>query len=116
MPSRPTAFRFGDIVLIPFPFTDQTAVKRRPAVVISGLAYNDEKPDLVVMAVTSQLRPTASRGEVWLQNWSEAGLLKPSAVKPVIATLEQRLVIRTLGRLASRDQTNLRDAINTILG
>lgn len=116
MPSEPTEFGFGDIVLVPFPFTDQTAAKRRPAVVISRLAYNGEKPDLIVMAVTSQLRPTASLGEVWLQDWFEAGLLKPSAVKPVIATLEQRLIIRTLGRLAAQDQTDLHDAINEIIG
>lgn len=116
MPSEPAEFRFGDIVLVPFPFTNQVTFKRRPAVVISGSAYNREKPDLIVMAVTSQLRPTALYGEVWLQDWAEAGLLKPSAVKAVIATLEQRLVIRTLGRLAARDQTDLHNAINEIIG
>jgi mRNA interferase MazF len=42
MPSEPPEFGFGDIVLVPFPFMDQTAVKRRPAVVISGHAYNRE--------------------------------------------------------------------------
>lgn len=116
MPSEPAEFGFGDIVLVPFPFTDQTAVKRRPAVVISGVAYNREKPDVIVMAVTSQLRPTTSTGEVWLQDWSETGLLKPSVVKAVIATLEQRLVIRALGRLTARDQTELHNAINEIIG
>ncbi|MFN3930275.1 MAG: type II toxin-antitoxin system PemK/MazF family toxin [Brevundimonas sp.] len=116
MPSEPTEFGFGDIVLVPFPFTDQTAVKRRPAVVISALAYNREKPDVIVMAVTSQMRPIASLGEVWIRDWSEAGLLKPSAVKAVIATLEQRLIIRTLGRLTTRDQTDLHDAVTRIIG
>lgn len=116
MPSEPTEFGFGDIVLVPFPFTDQTAVKRRPGVVISGLAYNRERPDLIVMAVTSQMRPIASLGEVSLRDWSDAGLLKPSAVKAVIATLEQRLIIRTLGRLTARDQTDLHDAIDQIIG
>ena len=33
-------FRFGDVVLVPFPLTAQTAVKRRPAVVVSSDAYN----------------------------------------------------------------------------
>ncbi len=49
-------FEFGDIVLVPFPFTSQTASKKRPAVVVSSRAYNAAKPDVVLMAVTSQLR------------------------------------------------------------
>ncbi len=51
------SLRFGDIVLVPFPFSDQTAIKRRPAVVISSPAYNLARPDVVIMAITSQLRP-----------------------------------------------------------
>jgi len=78
-----TRFEFGDIVLVPFPFTDQTASKRRTAVVVSTGAYNLAKPDLVLMAVTNQLHATAPFGEVWIGQWQGAGLLKPSAIKPV---------------------------------
>ncbi|HEV2365420.1 MAG TPA: type II toxin-antitoxin system PemK/MazF family toxin [Caulobacteraceae bacterium] len=73
-------FEFGDVVLVPFPFTSQTASKQRPAVVISSRAYGLERPDLMLMAITSQLRPTPALGEVWLRHWQGAGLLKPSAV------------------------------------
>ena len=111
-----TRFEFGDIVLVPFPFTDQTAVKQRPAVVVSSGAYNQAKPDLVLMAVTSQLRATATLGEVWIGQWQEAGLLKPSAVKPVFTTIEQRLVIRQLGTLQAGDQKALREAIQEVIG
>lgn len=79
---------FGAVVLVPFPFTDQTASKKRPAVVVSSQAYNDVKPDLVIMAITSQFRPQAALGEVWLSQWQQGGLLKPSVVKPVFATID----------------------------
>lgn len=51
-------------MLVSFPFTDQTMTKKRPTVVISNRLYNHAKPDVVVMAVTSQFRPSASLGEV----------------------------------------------------
>ncbi|HEX4197476.1 MAG TPA: type II toxin-antitoxin system PemK/MazF family toxin [Caulobacteraceae bacterium] len=115
-PAKPQALSFGAIVLVRFPFTSQAASKQRPAVIVSSRAYNLERPDLIMMPVTSQLRPTPALGEVWLRQWQAAGLIKPSAVKPVIATLELRLVIRRLGALADEDQDALRAAISQIIG
>ena len=111
-----TPFEFGDIVLVPFPFTDQSQTKKRPAVVISSKAYNSERPDLIITAVTSQIKSTAIIGEVIVQNWQAAGLLKPSAIKPVITTIEKPLVIRTMGRLKDEDQNALRESLRVILG
>ena len=108
--------RFGDVVLVPFPFTSQTASKRRPAVVVSNRAYSVARPDLIVMAITSQLRPSPGLGESWVSAWRAAGLLKPSVVKPVFATLEQGLVVRPLGTLDADDQAALRKAIAEVVG
>lgn len=116
MPSETVELAFGDVVLVPFPFTDQTASKQRPAVVISAASYNAVRPDIILMAITSQLRASAAYGEIWLSHWQDAGLLKPSAVKPVIATLEQHLVIRRLGALDKADAQALHMAIATIIG
>src|SRR5271154_4050943 len=101
-------FDFGDVVLVPLPFTSQRASKKRPAVVVSSHAYNGTRLDLVVMAITSQLRPSPGFGEAWVSHWQAPGLLKPSAVKPVFATLEQSLVLRVLGVLDADDQGILR--------
>jgi mRNA interferase MazF len=109
-------FEFGDIVLVPFPFTNQATSKKRPAVVVSNRAYNVARPDVVVMAVTSQLRADPGLGEIAVVQWQEAGLLKPSTVKPVFATLEQALVLRRLGVLDTIDQAGLRSGIGKILG
>lgn len=109
-------FEFGDILLVPFPFTSLTAFKKRPAVVVSSRAYNDVRPDVIVMAVTSQLRANPGPFDVEVAQWQVAGLLKPSAVKPIFATLEQALVLRRLGVLDFEDQNRLRAAVSGMLG
>lgn len=67
------------------------------------------------MAVTSQMRPTANLGEVFVNSWQAAGLLKPSVIKPVFATIERRLVIRRLGALDVGDKAALKQVIAEIL-
>ena len=47
---------FGDVVLVPFPFTDQSGIKKRPAVVVSSNNYNVSRRDLLIRAITSQVR------------------------------------------------------------
>ncbi len=112
-----TGYEFGDLVLVPFPFTDQSTTKRRPAVVVSSDAYHRERPDLVILAVTSQVRPAAGGVvDVAVAKWKEAGLLKPSVLKPVLATIERGLVRRKLGRLEEEDRRALREVLRIILG
>lgn len=110
-------YKFGDVVLVPFPFTDQTAAKKRPAVVISSDTYHRYRGDVVVMAVTSQPSTSARlAGEVLITEWEQAGLLRPSLIKPVLATLERGLILRKLGELQDRDRDALRAALQQILG
>lgn len=109
-------YDFGTVVLVRFPFTDQVAAKQRPAVIVSNHAYNTARPDVVLMAVTSQLHADMAFGDIWITQWQQAGLLKPSAVKPVFATIENRLILRQLGMLRIVDQGTVRAAIAGILG
>jgi mRNA interferase MazF len=100
------ASAFGTIILVPFPFTDQSATKQRPAVIVSTAAYHNARHDLTLMPITSQLRLSAF-GDLHVRDWQAAGLLMPSAIKPVLATLEQSLVIKSLGSLSPSDQVAL---------
>ena len=54
---------------------------------VSSATYNLSRPDVVLMAITSQLRAAPGPGEVEVKQWREAGLIKPSVVKPVFATV-----------------------------
>jgi mRNA interferase MazF len=111
-----TGFEFGDVVLVRFPFTDHSTIKQRPAAVISSAAYHQARPDLLIMAISGQIRARTAFAEAEIRHWKEAGLLKPSAIKPVIATIERGLIRRTLGRFWQDDIDALRTVLNSILG
>lgn len=110
-----TTSEFGDVVLVPFPFTDQSTTKKRPAVVVSSAAYNARRPDIIVAAVSSRVRMPSSFGETSLEDWKGAGLLAPSVVKPVLATIEKGLILRRLGRLGSGDLAAREAALRDLL-
>lgn len=115
MPFDPGGLGFGDVILVPFPFTDQSTSKKRPAVIISSARYNAERPDFIIMAITSQIRTESSFGDAVVDAWEAAGLLKPSAIKPVVATIEQRLTIKQLGTLEPGDIVSLKQVLAHIV-
>mgnify|MGYP001390766364 CR=1 FL=1 len=84
----------GEIVLPAFPFSSETGVKQRPALVL----LDPSDHDVLVARVTTQRHQSIFDVEV--SKWKEAGLLAPSWVRlHKLATVEQRLVRRKLGRL-----------------
>ena len=101
MPST-TSYKRGDVVLVPFPFTDLSTTKRRPALVVSSDEFNATRDDVIVVAITSQLpavllydEHAISPGDLGL-----CGLPKPSIVKlSKIVTLHQQLVLKRIGAL-----------------
>jgi len=111
-----TDYNFGDVVLLPFPFTDQTTIKKRPAVIISSSEYNNNRPDIIAMAVTSQIQHIQFFGEMAINDWRHAGLIKESAIKPIIITIEKCLILTVLGQLGQDDAQALRKKLHTILG
>ena len=109
-------FIFGDVVLVPFPFTDQSGTNRRPAVVVSSASYNASRRDIVIMAITSKVQTPLGFGEALLGDWQAAGLIKTSVLKPVFTTIEQGLVVRTMGQLNAADAKTLREVIANVIG
>jgi mRNA interferase MazF len=110
-----TTYRRGDVVLVPFPFSDQSTTKKRPAVVISSTPYNETSPDIVILAVTSKVEKSVGIGECLVSDWKDAGLLKPSAIKPAISTIEQTLVLKKLGDLSPRDRSSMDKTVKGFL-
>lgn len=107
-----TVYNRGAVVLLPFPFSDQSAAKVRPAVIVSPHYPSD---DLLVVAVTSvgeELRP----GEFSIQFWREAGLIHPSFAKRAVASVFSNLVRKPLGQLREADLAKLNSAVRFWFG
>jgi len=97
-----TPYNQSDVVLVPFPFTNLQTTKRRPAVIISANWFNHTHDDCVVVAITSGIPAHLSRDELQLSDidLKSAGLPKKSMIKTgKIITLEQRLIVKTIGKL-----------------
>lgn len=109
-------FGFGDVGLVPFPFTDPSGAKKRPAVVVSSGGYNANRRDIAIMATTSQVLQPLRFGEAMVADWQAAGLVKISVLKPVLATLAQSHVIHTLGALSASDAMQLREVVAETIG
>jgi len=110
-----TTYKRGEVVLLPFPFTDLTGTKRRPALILSTTAYNTRRADLIIAPITSNLS-TGQPDDIQLIDWAAAGLLKPSVVKGILGTVEQTLVLRILGTVTAADLQRTEQAFANALG
>ena len=103
----------GDIVLVPFPFTDLSQTKLRPAVVL----WADSKgQDVTLCFVSSQKVDRLAQYEFVIASVNPqflmTGLKVTSKVRVArVVTLERRLLQRRLGRLSDPMMTQLDQAL-----
>jgi mRNA interferase MazF len=107
-----TGYERGAVVLLPFPFSDLSAGKLRPAVVIHPPYPSDDLLVVAVSSVSGQLRP----GEFAQQNWRGAGLLHPSFIKRAIASVSKTLVRKQLGCVEGQDVALLNATLRLWVG
>lgn len=102
------------VVRVPFPFTDRQTRKRRPAVVLSPAAFQRDCGHLLLAMITSAQR---SR---WPLDWAiddlqAAGLTQPCLVRFKIFTLDERLVLGSIGALSPTDRAGVAARLSTLL-
>lgn len=110
-----TTYEFGDVVLVPFPFTDQSGVKKRPAIIVNSANYSILRPDVIVLAATSRLKAPPTELEHVVRDWKTSGFPKASMLKPVILTVEQQLLLTKLGMLSEFDRQGALRVIRAML-
>jgi mRNA interferase MazF len=99
MPST-TNYKRGDVVLVPFPFTDLTRAKQRSALVISPDAFNVVREDVLVVAITSQIPNTLAGDEFAIPaaELAACGLPKASLIRLTkLVSIHQQLIVKRIG-------------------
>lgn len=105
-----TACNRGDIVLIGFVFSDDSGKKLRPAVIISSEDYHRARQEVVVAAITSNVKRRLF-GDHRITDWRGAGLLFPSLVTGIVRTVKRTIIDRKLGSMLRPDM----EAVDRVL-
>ena len=105
-----TAFPPFALVRVPFPFTERQAIKRRPALVLSKPALQEQSGHLLLAMVTS------ARSSQWPTDWQikdlqAAGLPQPCVVRFKVFSLDQSLLIGSLGALSEVDRQGVQSRL-----
>jgi mRNA interferase MazF len=107
-------YRRGDVIAVPYEYSDLTGGKVRPAVIISSDAYNLTRPDVVAAGISSRVTKAGPYDHI-LADWAAAGLRYPSLVRGRLLTIEQNLIRRTVGRLSQVDLAAFEEKLATFL-
>lgn len=98
------SFDAFDVVVVPFPFTDRTTTRRRPALVLSAHDTFNQGVGQAVMAMITSANNSDWPLDTEIRDLDAAGLPAPSIVRMKLFTLDERLVIRQAGHLATADR------------
>lgn len=91
-----------DVVVVPFPFAERPGGKRRPALVLSKKAFNDNGHTILAMITTKAHHPWP--GDTDIENHHAAGLHVPCIVRLKLFTLDNRLIVKQIGHLSEADR------------
>lgn len=98
-----TIYEAGDVVLVPYPFSDLSGVKQRPALVVASF---DELNESICMMLTSQFK--GGNFEYTIENWKEAGLLVPTVARiSRLFTMDYKIIRKKIGRLSNQELRNI---------
>jgi len=114
--SRSDVFAPFDVVVVPFPYTDRLAEKRRPAIVISA-SQLIASFGLVWLAMVTSAENRRWECDVDVSDLRMAGLPAPSLIRPAkIATVDAARVLERVGRLTAKDARTVAARLKKYLG
>ena len=110
-----TTYHRADVVLVPFPFTDQSGTEFRPALVVSSDTYNQVTNDYILAMITGNVAAPSKPGDHMVRDWARAGLLQASRIRAKLATLHHSEIRRSLGTMPAPDMAAFEDNLREVL-
>lgn len=105
----------GSVALVRFPFADIETTKKRPALVLARTSRSPRNRLVTLAMITSQIEALRLDGDVELADWESAGLLHPSLLRlSKVATIDEDLVDKVIGKLSSADHKSARRAFHKV--
>jgi mRNA interferase MazF len=104
----------GDIVVVPFPFVDVAAEKRRPSLVLSRRPFNQVNGHSICAMITTAGHSRWS-DDIEISDLAEAGLNRPCVVRWKLFTLPNEVIVKKVGSLAGTDLNTVAAVVRTIL-
>ena len=98
----------GDVVVVPFPFSDLSGSKRRPALVLTDLRGDD----MIICQITSKPANDIFAQPLISEDFISGSLLANSYIRPLrVFTVDKNIVFRKIGQITSERMNKVIDAI-----
>ena len=102
-----------DLILVPFPFSDQSGRKVRPVIVISNNKFNESSDDVLVIGVTSNLSKDECTISLNNKNLEQGKIITNCCIKiENISKLDKELIIKKIGQI---NKATLKNIIEKLL-
>ncbi|AFZ50383.1 type II toxin-antitoxin system PemK/MazF family toxin [Dactylococcopsis salina] len=111
---NPILYNQFEVVVVPFPFTDRNAAKRRPALILSEANAFNTTIGHSVMAMITTATHTPWPLDVPIQDLATAGLRVPSIIRMKLFTLDHGLVLKKVGSLSLLDQIAVKKSLQQL--
>ena|SRR3990167_9999288 len=102
------------IIVVPFPFTDSSATKKRPALVLSEEQFQKNTEHVTLIMITSAKHSTWYN-DYKIKDLSSTGLNAPSIIRQKIFTLDSRVILEKIGELSTKDKKDVLKIISNHL-
>jgi mRNA interferase MazF len=103
-------YRFGETVVVEYPYSDGRRSKFRPALVLSS----QKDGDILFARITT--KAPADSFDQMLIEWPQAGLMAPSTVRiEKLTSLLPARVKSRIGRISPRDAESVREALRNFI-